>query len=193
VESAINGAAETVGGQVSEIGGSKVFEYVFSELPYVGIVVDCAGQLQASEDALTALLENYINFGANQWNKANGSEYRDALVWSPMARTELDQEFLDNALLLQSFLNDYGLAGNSNCAGMYWDEILVQHEEVQKYNEEHPENKKQSKLDEVKWIVTKTTNPAFKDYTNEVILPIGRIPIESWVTIYFGDAWGMQY
>lgn len=63
---------------------------------------------------------------------------------------------------------------------------------IKKHNKEHPDNLRQSKLDLVKFIVTQTTCPGYEDYYGEVIAPFGIMAAENWVSIYFGDGWGMQ-
>jgi hypothetical protein len=155
------------------------------------MVFDCFGQYFASEDAKTALLENYVNFGANLWNQQNDKEYRDALVWSPMSTFDCDQEFLDRALELQNELEIAGIAGYPDCTGMYWDDIVEDDRQTKEYNRQHPEDQKESKLDFLTTWVTNMSNPAFKDFTYEVYVPYGKIAVDSWITIYFGN-WGMN-
>ena len=159
----------------------------------MGTIFDCAGEYPALIDTKMAILENYVNFGANLWNQKNGDDYRTTLIWAPKSELDFNQEFIDKAFLLQAYLHDYGLAGNPQAAGVYWDELVEEDEQIQEYNEQHPEDQKDSKLDTVIWIVTVTTNPAYEDYINKAVLPLGRKAAESWVSIYFGDAWGMHY
>jgi hypothetical protein len=191
VQSAIESAVDETGGYLLKKTEKGALEYVAEGIPYVGMVFDCFGQYFASEDAKTALLENYVNFGANLWNQQNDKEYRDALVWSPMSTFDCDQEFLDRALELQNELEIAGIAGYPDCTGMYWDDIVEDDRQTKEYNRQHPEDQKESKLDFLTTWVTNMSNPAFKDFTYEVYVPYGKIAVDSWITIYFGN-WGMN-
>ena len=77
-------------------------------------------------------------------------------------------------------------------SGLYWDELIEEDRQIKEYNKQHPEAPKESKLDLVVWIATKTLNPVTKDFTNEAYLPFGKTAVSSWVTIYFGN-WGMNF
>ncbi len=192
IESAVMGIAQEAGGYVLKATEKGALEFVAEGIPYVGIIIDCFGQYFASEDAKTALLENYVNFGANLWNQQNGREFRDALVWSPMTTFDCDQDFLDGALLFQDYLYVYGIVSGEELCGLYWDELVEEDRQIKEYNKKHPEEPKQSKLDSVIWIATKTLNPVIGDYTREVYLPFAKTAVSSWVAIYFGN-WGMNF
>ena len=191
IDSALGSVADETGGYLLKKTEKGSLEYVAEGIPYAGMVFECFGQYFASEDSKTALLENYVNFGANLWNQQNGNEYKDALVWSPMDTFDCDQEFMDRALELQNELEVAGIAGYPDCTGMYWDDIVEDDRQTKEYNKQHPEDKKESKLDFLTTWVTNMSNPAFKDFTYEVYVPYSKIAVDSWVTIYFGN-WGMN-
>jgi hypothetical protein len=83
------------------------------------------------------------------------------------------------------------VSGEELC-GLYWDELVEEDRQIKEYNKKHPEEPKQSKLDSVIWIATKTLNPVIGDYTREVYLPFAKTAVSSWVAIYFGN-WGMNF